>query len=147
MSSNLTTEQETIKHCYEVLGAEPSIIAEDRGLDVMAVKACLMSISGKYRKDCGVEEKEEPGRSKLNFTEEEGLDFKQIIIDTARFADDPHLRFKAATYGRDDMMGRKDVVKNVGNVTFNLLEFNSSLQKMKQVKQQMMERLGAPVNV
>ena len=141
---SLTTEQETIKHCYEVLGASPEVIAEDRGLDVVAVKACLMGVSPKYRKDCGQEPIEE---DKLNFSDEDLKDVNTIILDTAKFADDPHLRFKAATYVRDDKKGRKEVVKNVGNVTFNLLEFNSSLQKMKQVKQQMMERLGAPVNV
>lgn len=136
----MSTEQETIKHCYEVLGLMPQDIAEDRGLEVAAVKATLMSTSAKYRKACGMEESE---KDELNFTDEDEKDVIQVIRDTAKFADDPHLRYNAAVYIREDRRGRKDRVKNMGNVTFNLLEFNGSLAKMRQAKDAMMARLSS----
>lgn len=114
-----------LRNAYESEGMTPLQIAEDQSLDVTAVKAKLMQISSKYRKDCGQEEDED---SELNFNNSDLKTVNKIIMDLAISAEDEHLRFKAATYIRDDKKGRKEVVKamrDTGN--FNILNINQML--------------------
>ena len=118
----------------------PDDIAADLGFEITAVKAKLMQISSKFRKDCGKEDTEE---DKLNFSDEQLLDFNKVIYNTAMSAESEELRFRAACYGRDDKKGRKDVVKQVGNVmTNNFLQFNEIVQQAKERSKKMMEAIA-----
>lgn len=125
----MTAELTTIKTAYEQENMTPEEIAEDRGLDLAAVKAGLMQVSANYRKACGKEELEE---DTLNFSRDEQQRVKDALLDIGLGADDDHLRFKALVYIRDDAKGRKDVVKNIGGQNFNILMIN---EKMKQVRE------------
>lgn len=135
----MSGEAETVKYAYEVLKLTPELIAQDRGLEVAAVKAQLMAVSSTYRKDCGQEPEE---ADELNFSDQDLKDVNQIILDTAKFSEDPHLRFKAATYIRDDKKGRKEVVKQMAGQQFNLLVINEQLVKAREAKRQMLEAMG-----
>lgn len=124
----MSSEVEQIKIAYETLDMSPEQIAEDRELDIVAVKAALMQGSSKYRKDCG---KEDEARSELNFSDDQLADANKIIHELMMGSEDDNIRLKAAMYLRDDKKGRKEVVKQVGNQQFNILMFN---QAMKQVR-------------
>ncbi len=132
----MTGEQESIRVAYETLGMTPDEISEDRGLEVASVKASLMATSSKYRKACGQEPEEE---DKLNFSDQDLQDVNEIILQTAKYAEDPNLRFKAATYVRDDKKGRKEVVKQMGNQSFNILVFNEQMARLREAKQKAIE--------
>src|ERR1019366_9484816 len=106
----MSAELNTIKPAYEQENMTPEEIAEDRGLDLAAVKAGLMQVSANYRKACGKEEVEE---DTLNFSRDEQQRVKDALLDIGLGAEDDHLRFKALVYIRDDAKGRKDVVKNI----------------------------------
>jgi hypothetical protein len=125
----MTAELTTIKTAYEQENMTPEEIADDRGLDLAAVKAGLMQVSANYRKACGKEEEEE---DTLNFSRDEQQRVKDALLDIGLGAEDDHLRFKALVYIRDDAKGRKDVVKNIGGQNFNILMIN---EKMKQVRE------------
>ena len=125
----MSAELNTIKTAYEQENMTPEEIAEDRGLDLAAVKAGLMQVSVSYRKACG---KEEPEEDSLNFSRDEQQRVKDALLDIGLGAEDDHLRFKALVYIRDDAKGRKDVVKNIGGQNFNILMIN---EKMKQVRE------------
>jgi hypothetical protein len=132
----MSGEQESIKVAYETLGMTPEEIAEDRGLEVPSVKASLMSTSSQYRKACGQEPEDEDA---LNFSDQDLQDVNAIIISTAKYAEDPHLRLKAAMYVRDDKKGRKEVVKQMGNQSFNILVFNEQMAQIRAAKQKAIE--------
>lgn len=129
-------EVEAIKTAFETLGLSPEAIAEERGMDIVSVKAALMSSSSKYRKMMGASE-EKP--NELDFTDDELKEANEIIVNTAKYATnadglpDYRTRLAAATYIRDDKKGRKIPVKllNGGN-TFNILQFNEALQQSRE---------------
>jgi len=108
----------------------PEEIAEDRGLDLAAVKAGLMQVSSQYRKDCG---KEQPEEDTLNFSRDEQQRIKDALLDIGLGAEDDHLRFKCLTYMRDDAKGRKDVVKQLGGQNFNILMINEKMRQVREV--------------
>ena len=119
----MTSELQQIKSSYEELGMSPEEISVDRELDLVAVKAALMQSSSKYRKACG---KEDEVEDNLNFNNEQLQRANDVIYELAMAAEDEHLRFKAATYIRDDKKGRKELVKQVQGMSFNILNFNQS---------------------
>src|SRR5690348_9325567 len=102
----MTSELEQLKVAYETLGMSPEAISEDRELELGAVKAGLMQCSPKYRKDCGQEDTKD---DKLNFDDTQLQQVNEVIFNLALGAEDEHLRFKAATYVRDDKKGRKEI--------------------------------------
>ena len=124
----MSSEVEQIKIAYETLEMSPEQIAEDRELDITAVKAALMQGSSKYRRDCGVEDGE---KNELNSDDEQLRNVNQVIYDLAIGSEDDNIRLKAAMYIRDDKKGRKDVVKQMAGQQFNILMFN---ERMKQVR-------------
>lgn len=109
----------------------PEEIAADQEMEVAAVKACLMSCSSLYRRACGSEEPEE---DRLNFSDEQLEAVNRVLYELAIGAEDDSIRLKAATYIRDDKKGRKEVVKQIGGATFNILSFNEQMQKIRQLK-------------
>lgn len=106
----------------------PEQIAIDRDMELAAVKAGLMQCSSVYRKDCGREDTDD---EELNFSNQDLRDMNEVIKRTALYAEDERLRFQAAVYIRDDKKGRKEIVKQMGNQTFNILQFNEGLRAMK----------------
>ena len=126
----MTAELKTIKVAYEDEGMSPAEIAEDRGLDLAAVKAALMQGSQKYRQDCGKEDEEV---DELNFSREEQLQVKRMMMDLALGADDEHLRAKMCINIRDDAKGRKDAVKQMQGNNFNILYINEQLKKVREL--------------
>jgi hypothetical protein len=126
----MSAELNAIKTAYEEEGLTPDFIAEDRGLDLAAVKAALMQSSSKYRKDCGIEDEKSDS---INFSKDEQERVKNVILDIALGADDDHLRFKAAAFIRDDAKGRRDVVRNMAGNNFNVLFLNQQLAKVGKI--------------
>jgi hypothetical protein len=133
----MSGEQESIRVAYEQLKMTPDEIAEDRSLEVASVKASLMATSGQYRKDCGQEPVEE---DRLNFSDADLADVNEIILQTAKYAEDPNLRFKAAVYIRSDKKGRLEPVKQLANQSFNILVFNEQIAKLREAKQQLLKK-------
>lgn len=127
-----------IKKAFEEEQMTPDQIAQDLGFDVVAVKSKLMQISSTYRKACGIED---PEKSELNFSDEQLQTVNDVIYNLAIGAEDEHLRFKAASYVRDDKKGRKEVVKAVGGNTFNVLTFNEMLSGAREKMSQQMGKL------
>ena len=128
----MSTEQEQIRVCYEQLGMLPEEIALDRELDVVAVKAALMSCSVKYRKDCGAV-MDTPQQDVLNFTDEQLQRVNDKIYQIAVGSENDAVALKAAMYIRDDKKGRLDAVRAIACTTFNILDFNEELKKASAV--------------
>lgn len=125
----MTAEMQAIKVAYEEEGLSVEDISNLRKLDSAAIKSCLMQVSSRYRKDCG---KEDEVEDSLNFSKDEQQRVKDAILDLALSTDDPHLKFKALVYCRDDAKGRKDIVKNQQNgSTFNILQINERMKSMR----------------
>lgn len=129
----MTNELEALKVSYESLKMTPEEIADDRGLDIAAVKAGLMTASSLYRKDCGQENETSEG---LNFNDDDLRRVNDVIREVALSAEDDGLRLKAAMYIRDDKKGRKDINKGVAGVGFNILQFNTFMQKSRSLAEQ-----------
>lgn len=135
----------TLKVAYEENNMTPAQIAEDQDLDVVAVKAKLMQVSAKYRKDCGHEDENDDG---LNFSNDDLMKVNQVILEVALCAETPdgtpdyRARLNAATYIRDDKKGRKDVRQAIQNTQFNIFDINTQLQSMRQGA----ERVKAAIN-
>ena len=141
----MSNELEQFRISYEELGMTPEQIAEDRELDLAAVKAGLMQCSSKYRKACGRSDEDEDD---LNFSNDDLRRVNDVIKQIALGAEDDNLRLKAALYIRDDKKGRKEIVKAVQNMQFNVLQFNQAMQKVRSVGDAMkQEILGHTVNV
>jgi len=142
----MSSENLQIKVSYEELGMSPEEIAEDRELDINAVKAALMQTSAQYRKACGAEDEDEAA---LNFSDQDLKQVNEVIKQIAMFGEDDNLRLKAAMYIRDDKKGRKEVVKAVGGQQFNILMFNEAMKQVRgaasEVKQKFIN--GAPIPV
>lgn len=130
----MTTELIAIKTAYEEEGFTPEQIAEDRGMELAAIKAGLMQCSATYRKACG---KETENEDNLNFTADEQQRVLDVIRGIALGAYDPHLQFKAAVYIRDDFKGRKDIVKNMNGAGLNILMINKQMSKVRALSDEM----------
>lgn len=137
----MSGSQIQIVTAYEVSGMTPEQIADDMGgdYDIASIKAALMAGSAKYRKDCG---KESTDDEALNFTDDDLKAVNDVIMNVAKYAEDPHLQLKAAMYVRDDKKGRREVVRQMaGNNTFNLLQFNESLVSARLAAEAMKQKL------
>ncbi len=102
-------------------------LAEDRDLDVTAVKAGLLQCSPVYRKLV----RQEPDESANDFTNEDLRAVNEVIKSIALGSEDDNLRLKAAMYIRDDKKGRKEVAKLAQSNTFNILSFNQEMSKIR----------------
>ena len=122
-------ELEQLRVSFEDLGLTPEEISADRDMDIAAVKAGLMQCSSKYRKLCKSESIEE---DRLNFSDEDLMLVNRRILELALYSPDEHIATKNLHYVRDDKKGRKEVVKQMGNQTFNIIQFNESMKLMRQ---------------
>lgn len=124
-----------LKEAYETAGLSPEQIAEDQELDITAVKAGLMQCSAKYRKDCGLEQEKE---DRLNFSDYQLERVNEKLFELALSAEtsdgkpDHRTQAMVCQYIRDDKKGRKEVVKQLGNNTFNILTFNDEMKKVRE---------------
>lgn len=126
----MTNEQTQIKMSYEDLQMSPEEISVDRNLDILAVKACLFTVSNKFRKDAKEEKKglQEGEVPKTGFTDEEAERARKRILDIALGSDNEGVALKAAMYVNDEKHGRHDIVGSVRGLNFNVLNFNAMLQ-------------------
>lgn len=136
----MTATDAQIKSAYEQSGMTPQEIAVEFGFVPEAVKAKLMQISTKYRKDAGLEAVEvEDG---LNFTNEELRAVNRQIFTNAISATlpdgSPDFRTmqRACEYIRDDKKGRKEIIKAVQHNTFNMIDFNNDIQRSRLLAEQ-----------
>lgn len=134
----MSNELEQLRISYEQLGMSPEEIAEDRGLDLTAVKAGLMQSSSKYRKACGQAAEDD---DTLNFSDDDLRRVNNVIKEIALSSEDDNLRLKAAMYIRDDKKGRKEVIKAVQNTQFNILQFNEAMKQVRNVSERMTSEL------
>lgn len=132
MSNELTQ----LRECYETLGMSVEEIAEDRSLDVVAVKAGLMQCSPRYRQSCRLETEEEDPT--LNFSNNDLREVNDVIRQIALGSEDDNLRLKAAMYIRDDKKGRKEVIKAVSNMNLNILQFNETMSQLRETKNRLL---------
>jgi hypothetical protein len=121
----MTSEMAQIKLSYEELNMTPQEIAMDRELEIEVVKAALMSCSSRYRKDCGMEAQE---KDDLNFSDEQLRRVDERIFQIAIGSENEAIALKASMYIRDDKKGRRDIVKAMAGVTFNVLQFNEQMK-------------------
>lgn len=121
----MTSEMAQIKLSYEELQMTPEEIAMDRELEIEVVKAALMNSSSKYRKDCGMEQ---PDKDELNFSDEQLRRVDERIFQIAIGSENEAIALKAAMYIRDDKKGRRDIVKAMAGVQFNVLQFNDQMK-------------------
>lgn len=140
----MSLELETIRIAYETLNLSPELIAEERGMDVLAVQTALAACSPLYRKvnKLNGNSPEVTPEDDLDFTNEDLREANAIILRAAKEAEHPdgtpdyRTRFAAATYIRDDKKGRKLPPKQVtGGNTFNIFEFNNALKEAREAKQ------------
>ena len=137
----MTSEHTSIKMAYEEHGMMPDEIALDRGLELPAVKACLMQISAKYRRDCG---KEPEGRDQLNFTEDDITNVNAAMLSLALGAESEKVRLAACEYIRDDFKGRRDRVAAIGNAPNNIFLINQQIAKVREVASAAKRKLLSP---
>lgn len=137
-----TAIDERIKSLYENEGLSPEQIAEEEKFNLVAVKAKLMQLSVVYRKACKAEPEDE---DELNFSKSEQRELKEIIMEVARCAEnadgsvDFRTRLAAATYGRDDAKGRKDLRNIVNNNQLNIFDLNEKLVQVNERTKRMKE--------
>lgn len=124
----MSLELTQIKTAFEVLDMTVKEIAEDRELEIEAVKAALMQCSSVYRKSCGKESEEE---SSLNFTNEQLERVNEVLFNLAIGAEDESIKLKAAMYVRDDKKGRKEVAKIMKDTGGNIFMFNQMIQAVR----------------
>ena len=72
----MIAELNAIVAAYEEENLSPEFIAEDRDLDLIAVKAALMQSSTKYRRDCG---KEDTDSNILDSSIARPMDFRYLL--------------------------------------------------------------------
>lgn len=140
----MTAEETSIRNAYESEGMSPDQIADCQGLDVIAVKASLMQYSSMYRKACGASESEDDG---LNFNEDDLRRMNDVIRDIALSAEDDNLRFKAATYIRNDKKGRLEPQKQLAGQNFNILMINEKLKGVRAMADQLTSNVRAPKQI
>ena len=104
----------------------PAEIAESRDMSITSVKAALLSVSPRYRRDAG----ENP---ELGFDDGEVSDARSVIVNTMRYAEDEKLRYNAAIFMFNEKKGRNDVHKQLGGNKFDIFAFNTNFQQVREL--------------
>lgn len=120
----MTAAATQIVSAYENCGMSVEEIAEDQELEPLAVKACLMQFSTVFKNELKSNKTED-----IEFSAEDHVTAVDIIRTTAKYAQDEKLRYKAATYIRDDKKGRLDAIRQLGGLNINVLQFNETMKK------------------
>ena len=124
----MTAANQQIVTAYEDNGMSIAEIAEDFEMEEFAVKAMLMQNSAVYRKEM----KQKPD---MNFTDDEAVEMKNIIVSLARYSEDPLLQFRCAKYILDDKKGRLDVGNRMNQVNVNVITFNEQMERAMKAAQ------------
>ena len=122
----MTAASQQIITCYEELGMSIDEIAAAGHGDPVAIKAVLLQWSQKYREEMKV-------NKAIDFTEEDHDQVLAVIRNAALFAEDEHLRFRAAKYIRDDKKGRLDLNKGLKNLNISLQTFTLHLERANSI--------------
>lgn len=140
----LTAADQQVLTAYEDLGLSPEQIAETQGFDVAAVKVLLAQFSKKYR------DAVDSGDKSADFDDKEAIRARETIAELAQFAEDDHLRFRAARYIRDDKKGRLDADK-LKSVRISVLQINQQMAKaleaVERGKAKQLVDAGQPIDV
>ena len=120
----MTAAARQIVSAFETCGMTVDEIAEDQELEPLAVKAVLMQFSSAYKQEVKSQQTED-----VEFSAEDHQTAVDIIRNTAKYAEDEKLAFKAATYIRDDKKGRLDAIRQLGGLNINVLQFNETMKK------------------
>jgi hypothetical protein len=126
----MSAELQSIKIAYEVENLTPEEIAEDRGLELSAVKAALCQVSVQYRRECRQEDDDSNGG--LDFSKDQLREVTQAMFNLAMGAEDESVRARLLLNIRDDAKGRKEIKKGVQEGGFNILIFNEAIKKMRE---------------
>lgn len=118
-SDQLMTNQQIVQ-AFDELKLTPTQIAEQFGMDEIAVKATLMQFSPVYRKTMDTQ-------IDYNLSDKEALEAKETLVRLMRHSPDEHLQFKVAKYILDDKKGRLDVGKNLAGMRIDVNVFNQYL--------------------
>jgi hypothetical protein len=125
----MSAEYTALKQAYEVESMSPAEIAEDRGLDIVAVKAALMQCSTKYRRDCN---KEDESVSILNVSDDEAMRLKESLLTLALAAENEGVRAKTAMFLFNEKKGRNDIVKGMAQQNNNIFLINQHLSRVRE---------------
>lgn len=118
----MTASNQQIIEAFETLGLTPEGIAEEFDFDLTMVKAILMQYSSQFRMAAR-------GNNELDFDDNEAKQIRDVILNTALYSEDEHLRFKAAKYIRDDKKGRLDLGTALKGLNINVVQINDRMQK------------------
>lgn len=118
----MTAINEQIVTAFEDNNMTVEEIAEDFDMDVLSIKTVLLQCSTRYRKLA----RKEP---ELSFSQDEAIEMRNIMVQIAKYAEDPNLQFRAARYIYDDVKGRNDLDSGIKQVNINVMTFNEQMQK------------------
>ena len=116
----MTAANQTIITLYELEGLSPEQIAEAEGYELAAVKSILMQFSPVYKQKLKVGEEE-------GFTDTEEKACRSVIAQIAQYAEDDHVRLRAAMYVRNDKKGRLDIAKAQQGLNINVTMINEGI--------------------
>mgnify|MGYP007068387253 CR=1 FL=1 len=120
----MTAANEQIVAAFEDNNMSIEEIADDFGYDALAVKAILMQNSVAYRKQMKI-------NPDMNFTEDEAVEMRNIVVSLARYAENQDLQFRCARYILDDLKGRLDMGNQVKNININITNFNEQMKRAR----------------
>jgi hypothetical protein len=121
---------------YEMYGMSVDALADEHSLEPTAVKALLLRHSRKYKENLQ-EEKEQEGATEEDISRDE---YKELIAsykELARFSDNEHIKERALRFLIEEKKGRNDrraTKAMVGDIEQNILIFNESIKKRRQIK-------------
>lgn len=126
----MTAANSEIKTMYEDLGMTPEEIADDRGYDVSAVKAILMSCSGVYR-----EVLKTPEGKTQDITEEQFDQINAAYVNLALYSEVDSVRARCLKNLRDEYRGRLKNPNAIKSLNLNIVQLNGQLARSREVKE------------
>lgn len=126
-----------IKSAYESQEMTPEQIATDLSFDVVAVKAKLMQVSAKYRKECGMEDLAD---DKLNFSDDDLRLVNEECLALALNSENEKVRADMCKYIRNDKKGRLEAKTAVAGNNFNIINFNDAIKQAREGARQIHQK-------
>lgn len=133
----MTAASQQIVTAYEDLGMTIDEIAAQGLGEPVAIKAVLLQWSQKYREDTKT-------NKSCDFTDEDHDQVLAVIRNAAMYAEDEHLRFRAAKYIRDDKKGRLDLNRGFKNLNISLQTFTVHLERANKIIARRENQTAAP---
>lgn len=129
----------TIKTAYEELELTPEEIAEDQGLELGAVKACLKQNSPKFNR--GVKSGTEEDISDEEYKQILGA-YKQLAL----YSENDFVRERSLRQLINEKKGRLDK-KEITSLKVNVILVNQMIQQTRAAKQAALNPAQEPINV